>query len=295
MEKKMKVNLLKTKRIYLILILIAIISGTLFAQKGGGGGGTTGPNPLPQTPPAPNIIMRDSFGQGPQMLRPASGNGTLKSTALGVSINGFWLEYLGSKDFRWITTDSGDTWRYCGTGPNPYQLPSPLEITFGFEQNTILCTHLNAPLVSATRPTALIPLPSNLNTPYEVEIEGLYWRIPGGYVALGLTNSGTTINNLVAGASVMLIIKPNPADNLSTMIYEFRLGGLNGQLLASGITEESEFFNQMKIRYNPQNRSIGASYKGVDLGTFATNVPPPRYAAFEGVGYVDNFVVRTLP
>lgn len=279
-------------RLAAIIILLGLSS--VFAQKGGSGGGTISSNPLPQTPPAPNIIMRDSFGQGPQMLRPASGNGTLKQTALGVSMGGFWLEYPGTKDNRWITPDSGDTWRYCGTGPNPYELPSPLQLVFGFEQNGFLCTLLNAPTSATVRPAALMPLPSNLNVPYEVEIEGFYWRLPGSYVALGLTNSSTTTNNLSTVGNVVLVIKPNPADNLGTIIYELRLGGMNGQILASGVSEEG-FFNEMKIRYNPQNRSISARFNGKELGTFPTNIAPPRYVGFEGVGYADNFVVRALP
>ncbi|HQU84948.1 MAG TPA: hypothetical protein PKY59_17545 [Pyrinomonadaceae bacterium] len=274
-------------------ICLGLVS--VFAQGGGNGGGSVGTNPLPQTAPAPDIIMRDSFGQGPDMMRPASGKGTLKNTALGVSMSGFWLEYPGNKDNRWITPDSGDTWRYCATAPNSYELFSPLQTVFGFEENTILCTLLNAPNVSATRPTALMPLPSNLSTPYELEFDGIYWRIPGAYFAVGLTSSGVTTNNLASSGSVVLVTKPNPADNLFSMIYELRLGGMNGQILASGTAEESEFFNQMKIRYNPQTRSIGASFKGMDLGTFATNIAPPKYAAIEGIGYADNFVIRRLP
>ncbi len=272
----MKRNLIGRNGFRLVSIALAVfVLGVIsvFAQGGGGngGGGSTGVNPLPQTAPAPDILMRDSFGQGPEMMRPASGKGTLKQTALGVSMNGFWLEYPGTKDNRWITTDSGDSWRFCATAPNSYELFSPLQMTFGFEENGILCTLLNAPVASATRPAALMPLPSNLTTPYEIEFDGIYWRVAGAYFAVGLTNSAATTNNLATGG-VVLVTKPDPANNLYSMIYEFRLGGMNGQILASGTSEESEFFNQMKIRYNPQTRSIGASFKGIDLGTFASNV-----------------------
>jgi len=282
----MKVNLDNFKQVGAVFsivaatILLSVVS--IFAQV----------NPLPTTPPANDIVMRDSFGQGPEMMRPASGKGTLKQTSLGVSMGGFWLEYPGDKTNRWITPDSGDTWRFCGTGPNPYELYSPLQTVFGFEQNGFLCTLLNAQIVSNTRPAALIALPSNLSTPYEVEIEAYYWRIPGGYVALGLTNSGATTNNLSTVGNLVLILKPN-ADNEFIMHYELRLGGVNGQLLNSGDADDN-FFNQMKIRYNPQNRTVGASFNGIELGTFQGNFAPPKYAGFEGVGYADNFVVRKL-
>jgi hypothetical protein len=280
-----------------VILLTASITTSLFAQgsrnKGGdtSGGGTTGSNPLPQTPPAPNVIMRESFGQGPQLLRPASGNGTLKSTATGgTSFNGFWLEYLGSKNYRWTTIDSGITWRFCGTGPNPYELPSPLQTVFGFEQNTIICTLLNAETIApAVSPTILMNMPTNLTTPYEIEIDGTYHPIPGTYLALGLTNSAATSGNLANSGNIVLVIKGDQ----NSVAYEFRLGGFNGQLLASG-TGEDFYFNQLKIRYNPQTRVIGGSYNGVDFGNFQTDIAPSKYVAIEGHGYADNFVVRAI-
>lgn len=247
--------------------------------------------PLPQFPPTPDVVLRDSFGEGPEAKRPASGKGTLKDTYLGASMGGFWLEYPGIKTNRWIMPDSGDTWRFCATATNPYEMPSPLQTIFGYESNTILCTILNAQINSTIRPAALMPLPSNLNAPYELEVDGTYWNVPNAYLAVGLTNSGATTNNLSTGGNIVLVLKSN-ADG-SYMDYEFRLGGFNGQLLASGFTDDM-FFNQIKIRYNPQNRSVGASLNGIDLGTFATNVAPPRYAGFEGNGYADNFVVKRM-
>lgn len=274
---------------FLIILTLLFFAGisSAFAQTPN----FTAISPLPQFPPSADIILRDSFGEGPEFLRPASGKGTLRNTSLGVSIGGFWLEYPGIKDNRWIAPDSGDTWRYCGTGPNPYELPSPLQTVFGFEQNTILCTILNAQNSSTIRPAALIPVPSNLTAPYELEVDGTYWNVTNTYFAVGLTSSGASTNNLSTGGNIILVLKPN-ADGFS-MQYEFRLGGFNGQLLASG-TSDDFFFNQIKIRYNPQNRSVGASLNGVDLGTFATNVAPPRYAGFEGNGYADNFVIKRL-
>lgn len=295
-------NFVKTKKFWQLSILVTVLLilglTPIFAQRSGRngdnrGGGTTGSNPLPQTPPAPNVIMRDSFGQGPELLRPASGNGTLKSTATGgTSFNGFWLEYLGSKDFRWTTVDSGVTWRFCGTGKNPFELFSPLQVNFGTEQNTMLCTLLNAEQATpAVSPTVLLPMPSNLTVPYEIEINGTYHPVSGAYLALGLTNSGVTSGNLASSGNIVLVLKANPTN--SAIIYEFRLGGLNGQILASGLGQDN-FFNQLKIRYNPQTRVIGGSFNGVDFGNFPTNIAPSRYVAIEGHGYADNFVVRAL-
>jgi len=68
---------------------------------------------------------------------------------------------------------------------------------------------------------------------------------------------------------------------------------MNGTLFASGET----FFagwNQMKLRYDPIAETIGGNVNGTDLGTFSLDLGSPRYAAFEGIGIGDNFVIRKL-
>ena len=69
---------------------------------------------------------------------------------------------------------------------------------------------------------------------------------------------------------------------------------MNGTLLASGETY-FEGFNQMKLRIDPTNHTVGGSVN-VDLnpGTHTLDIGNPRYAGFEGVGIADNFVVTEL-
>ena len=71
---------------------------TAHALKGGGGGAKSTPTAtsvLPTTPPAPGILVRESFGLAgtgdlSAPVRPAGGKGLLK--ALGRNLNGFWVE-----------------------------------------------------------------------------------------------------------------------------------------------------------------------------------------------------------
>jgi hypothetical protein len=95
------------------------------AQASSGGTTTTLTNPLPSSPPSPDMVIRESFGPGPDYVRPAGGKGTLKSVGAGTSLGGFWVEYPGSKDMSWISPDG--TWRFAGCSDDPYELPSPLQ------------------------------------------------------------------------------------------------------------------------------------------------------------------------
>ena len=54
-----------------IFCAVAIASTSAFASGGSGGGGggsTTTVNPLPTTPPSPDVVVRESFGPRPAAL-----------------------------------------------------------------------------------------------------------------------------------------------------------------------------------------------------------------------------------
>lgn len=269
-------------------LTIAIIGGTF--ETYGKDPVPTFPNPLPRTAPAPNILMRESFGPGPDFYRPAGGSGQMKPVEIDNSVNGYWLEYPGTKNNRWITADNGETWRFCGMNPNPYELPTPLE-PYAEDQNTTLCTYLNSTILDVPRPTALIPLAAAGTGPYEVGIDGHYgYEAFNTHFALGLTGSATTVSNLRNAGQIVLVTRP--ADPNSAFIqYELRQGGFNGTLLTTGVVEDDDNFIRLRIKLDPQTRTVSASIKGMEIGTFPTTITNPRYAAFEGYGYADNFTV----
>ena len=49
------------------------------------------------------------------------------------------------------------------------------------------------------------------------------------------------------------------------------------------------------IRYDPQAGLLEARVNGAGIGPFPLALGRPRYAGFEGLGLVDNFVLRMLP
>jgi hypothetical protein len=68
---------------------------------------------------------------------------------------------------------------------------------------------------------------------------------------------------------------------------------MKGPLLVTGKTFNNGW-NEFTLRYDPVNTTLGGSVNGVDLGAYAIAIPTPRYIGFEGVGILDNFVVRNL-
>jgi hypothetical protein len=93
---------------------------------------------------------------------------------------------------------------------------------------------------------------------------------------------------------VWLLLKEVTFDNTLTA-YEFRLNGMTGPLLASG-QFISQTFNRIAVRYDPATGLAGASINEVDLGSFPAGLAgTPKFVGFEGVGILDNFVVRQLP
>jgi hypothetical protein len=284
------------KNISLLILIFALSVSTAIAQKSAnrgdtnkGGGTTTEPNPLPQTPPASDVIYRESFGEA-NLLRPTGGKGTLKETYTHTNIGNFWIEYPGSKNTQWLTSDTGQTWRFCGASDNPYEMFSPIQMTNGMYLNGCVASEwFEIPTVN---PTALMPFIAP-NAPYEVSFNGYPAPIEGKYLALGLTNSSLLYSNLETAGSVVLVLKPaQPYMNYS-ILYELRAGGMNGTLLASGETY-FDGWNRMKLIYDPVAKTVSASVNETNLGTFPLNIGVPKYAAFEGVGIGDNFVIRKL-
>lgn len=271
------------------VLLVLVLFGAATVLASGGGGGTVGPNPLPQTAPAPDVLYRESFGAA-ELLRPTGGKGVLKDVYAHTNIRNFWIEYPGSKNTAWITSDVGQTWRYCGASDNPYEMFSPIQMTLGMYMNGCVASEWFE--LPTTNPTALMPFTAP-TVPYEVSFNGYPAPIAGKYLALGLTNSGTLYSNLETSGSVVLVLRPAPPYMNFSILYELRAGGMNGALLASGETY-FDGWNRMNLRVDPVARTVSASVNETELGTFPLNIGAPKYAAFEGVGIGDNFVIRRL-
>jgi len=277
-----------------ILVLTSVLSaaltisaGDLFARGGGGGTTPTVSCPLPSTGPAPDVILRDSFGLA-DLFRPTGGKGTCRETSLHTPIQGFWLEYPGSKDTAWLAPSEGQTWRFCASSDNLLEMPSPIQVTWG--NGCVASEWFDTPVVDI--PTALMPFKAPA-TAYEVSINGYPAPIPGMYIGIGLTGSSLLYSNLESSASVWLLLKPHPTFSNITLIYELRVNGMNGPLLATGETF-FDGFNELVLSYDPVTRTIGGSANGIDLGAHSLTIPTPKYIGFEGVGILDNFVVRKL-
>jgi hypothetical protein len=297
-------GVLKMKRLKLAPIALCLgalffsISGPARASGGTGGGGSTCDTTpvLPTTSPAPDIFMRESFGMS-QAYRPTGGKGCNKPVFASSPLSGFWMEYPGSKNEVWLAApESGRTWRFCAQSADPFELPSPLQsvtATGDLMNGCVISDWRDPSLPFDQAPTALIPLVRTAGA-FQVSIDGWPAPIAGTYVAIGLTDSTLTINNLETSAGVWLLLKEVTLDNTLTA-YELRLNGMTGPLLASG-QFISQTFNQMAVRYDPATGMAGASLNGMELGSYPAGLSgTPKFVGFEGVGILDNFVVRALP
>jgi hypothetical protein len=81
-----------------------------------------------------------------------------------------------------------------------------------------------------------------------MSIEALSSQVAGSYVALGVTDSGSTLGNLVSASKVSLLVRMGAAG--SNLSWELWQGGATRTLLASGPVEDLSF-NQLKLSYDP--------------------------------------------
>jgi hypothetical protein len=243
--------------------------------------------PLPSTAPAPDVIMRESFGPA-ELLRPKGGKGDCREVWAHTPIRGFWMEYPGSKDTQWLAPAEGQTWRFCGASDNALEMPSPLQLTYA--NGCVASEWFDRPVLDI--PTALMPFRAPAAA-YEISMNGWPAPIAEGYVAIGLTGSGLLYSNLKTSASVWLLLKPKAAFDGFNIVYELRVNGMNGPLLATGETFNNGW-NELALSYDPANQTLGGSVNGADLGAYTVAIPTPKYVGFEGVGILDNFVVRSL-
>jgi|KBSMisStaDraftv2_1062788.scaffolds.fasta_scaffold188106_2 hypothetical protein len=305
---------MRENRISLIGVLVAaaLVAGPLVsipaAAKGGtvsgggggggggggsGGGGSGGGSTcdlaavLPALAPFPDIILRESFGFGPG-VRPAGGNGCNKPYLVHDSIAGFWTEFPGSKNTAWLAPADVETWRICASSGDPDELPSPLQPDAN--SGGCLVSQWTDPVI--TRPTALVPFTAPASA-YQMSIEA--WPAPVNadyYLGFGLTDNSVLDSNLETSAGVWLELRADEGATMSA--YALRANGRTGPILASGMTPWSAN-THLVLRYDPVTQTVSASVEGVELGSFVQPIKTPRFIGIEGVGVVDDLVVRRLP
>ena len=251
----------------------------------GGSDPVGGTSILPTTGPAPDVLMRESFGQA-NNLRPAGGKGVAREVYAHTTIAGFWLEYPGDKGTQWIAPNADQTWKFAGCSDNSYELPSPLQLPYG----GCVVSEWFDPVTSY--PTALMPITVALpDAGYELSMEGWPAPIPGAYIAIGFTSSSALTSNLTSAGSLWLRVTDSTRFGVP-LHYELRTGSLaGGQLLASGDAGAAGW-NHMGLRYSPAAGTVTLSFAGAVVGTYPVAISAPRYLAFEGVGVLDNLVLR---
>ena len=205
MKGRITLSLLAVIATALLAVSGAVASGGSGSGGGGGGGGggtaTTVASPLPATPPAPDVVLRESFGPGidPDFVRPQGRNGNLRQVSAGTDLSGFWAEYPVSKNEQWTTPAGG--WHFAFASLNPFETPaSPIQpLPF----NRISFSDWASGI--ASYPDAVLPF-RGLTDRYSVSAELYPAPVDGGYAAVGPTTSGTTQANLPASGQISVLL-----------------------------------------------------------------------------------------
>jgi hypothetical protein len=275
-------------------------SSPLTSKSGNGGGAAVpGPatSPVPTTPPAPDVLMRESFAENGG-ARAASGDGALKATLGGnTSLKSFWIEYPGSKNTQWLASDVGQRFTFGGSSltPNPCEgLASPYGCGAVYSFSTTFPTSF---------PTALVPIAVALPSGgYEYSMKGWPETTPGAYIAIGFTNSAALASNLTSGGSLWVKVT-DPTGSGLPLHFELRTGSLTtGKLLAEG-DRGQRGWNRMALRVSPAAGTVtlnfgtvatlatGEVFSDTASVTVPLTIPQPKYLAFEGIGVLTELVL----
>jgi len=259
---------------------------------GGGGGGIQPPSILPTTPPAPGVILRESFGQGAStaagtFARPQGGNGVLRTVNINTSVGGYWLEYPGSKSEVWSAPDVGGQWIFAAASLNPFEtLSSPLQepgfngIAFsGWSDGVVTTSDLVVPFRGAA-------------TKYVLSAELFPAFLPGSYIGFGLSGSGALNANLPASGQVWLRLTWTDSTVLGSFSGQYEV--MSGRTVLASGQANLDSWNPVQITVDPVAQTFNVTLNGIDLGTWASRVTP-SFIAFEGQGIADDLIVRTVP
>lgn len=257
------------------------------AQKGGGAATqAVTSNPLPQVAPEPGVLIHESFGWGDTTTRPAGSKGALKS-AQYASIHGFWVEYPGSKNLTWMAPETHH-WVF-GSGSSDSETPHPVSgmdgVWAGFAGSW-------QDMVARPAPTALLPFKPPAKA-WSLEVDVMPMAVADSYMAIGLSASPDTLDNFITSGQMWLSARKK-GDYWSPTVYEWRLNGSTGALIASLERPNDDIASHLTLRVDPVARTASAEVNGVSLGSVAYSAAP-GYIGFEGLGSADNFVVRAAP
>jgi hypothetical protein len=126
-------------------------------------------------------------------------------------------------------------------------------------------------------PTALMPFTPPA-TAYEVWIDGQpnvnFDTGAHHYIAVGLTNSAATANNFETVGQAWLSLACVDLCR-GGKLFELRLNGRTGPLLASVTASSSNKLSQLLLRYDPVAKVLSASADGTSLGNFPLDMVAP--------------------
>jgi hypothetical protein len=274
----------------------ALMMTAVVAAASGGGDGAGGVAPQPPANVTPGqLLLRESFGFGANLVRPTGGGGTMKPVGVATDISSFWAENPGNASEVW-TAPGGkqvQAWAFSASSVNPKEAPSPLDN--GLNSNGTLTVGA-APATGSTNPAALLPF-APPPIPYEVSVDVAQQpRTATEWVAVGFTSSNAVNHNLEnAGQAWMLMKITNVQVDFYHVTLELHTNGMAGPTVSTQAILTS--FDTMTVRYDPVQKTATGLFNGVPFGTLAYAASGINHVGVEAnatlnVITVDNFLVK---
>lgn len=295
---------------YAILLTLAVVPFAAFGSHGGrdtggsgGGGGTAqdvcsvvAPGGQPTQIVPGTVLIRDTFGPGPQFARPEGGSGSLHQVNVntgndgGSDISGFWAEQPCSNTVVWMGPTGGGakSWIFQLSPIDPKEPPSNM-LPPGVG-NVRLAVN-RAPDDALEHPVALVPFQAP-SIPYEVSVDTPPVVPPGDWFDVGFTASNALNDNFESAGQAWIRVKYADTQDPVFATVELHTDGLSGPSISAVLPIDPSSWDTLTVQYDPVLRLVTGYYNGQAIGTLPYDASSARYAGFEGDNVADNFVLK---
>jgi hypothetical protein len=268
---------------------------------GGGGGGNlttqdicalVAPGGTPTMVVPGTVLIRDTFGLGPNFARPTGADGKLEQTGdqptgfNGNALGGFWAEQPCNNTVIWMTPPlrGSQTIVFGPAFPDPNEPPSPM-LPASLQNGAVGWSASGETVLG--NPAALVPFqPPSI--PYEVSVDTL--PMGQSWFDVGFTSSNALIANFESAGQAWMRVQYSNLGSVATV--ELRTNGLSGASIRAVFSSVQNEWDTLTVKYDPVLKLVTGYFNGQAVGTLPYDASLARFAGFETNTVADNFVLK---